>query len=76
VSGRLVDQDGHPVAGVRFTLQGVGDLATNKEGRFRAEGLVPGLKCDLFHPKKVLGLASVVVEAGKDKDLGDIKIDN
>ena len=76
VSGRLVDQNGQPVAGVRFVLQGVGDLTTDKEGRFRAEGLVPGLECHVFHPKKALGLASVVVEPGKDKDLGDIKIDD
>jgi protocatechuate 3,4-dioxygenase beta subunit len=73
VSGRFVDQDGQPVAGVRFTLQGVGGLTTDKEGRFRAQGLVPGLRCRIFGPK-VLGVGEVVVEPGKNKDLGNIKI--
>jgi RNA polymerase sigma factor (sigma-70 family) len=79
VSGRIVDQDGQPVAGVRIP-GGVGgsvDVITDKEGRFHAEGLVPGVEYHLMRPKVVATvLVTVVVEPGKNKDLGDLKIDN
>src|SRR5262249_627332 len=53
-SGRIVDPDGEPVVGLRLVAQGralriLGDagggahlLTTDKEGRFRVEGVVPG----------------------------------
>jgi hypothetical protein len=72
-SGRFVDQDGEPLAGVRFTVMGKGDITTDKEGRFRVEGLVPGMKYDMINPRKRFGFSSVVAEPGKHKDLSDIK---
>src|SRR5262249_7840873 len=54
LAGRIVDQDGQPVAGLRIDLWGKGAgliggatfdgqvLITDKEGRFHAEGLVSG----------------------------------
>jgi len=80
LSGRLVDADGQPLARVQFELNShysSQQLTTGKDGRFRAEGLVPGLEYTVMKPKVVAtGLAQAVVEPGKNKDLGDIKVDN
>src|SRR5262249_21040798 len=52
-SGRWVDADGQPVAGARVhvsTMHGLAggqEIITDKEGRFRIEGLVPGLEYDI-----------------------------
>jgi RNA polymerase sigma factor (sigma-70 family) len=74
-SGRIVDQDGQPVAGVK--TQGGLQITTDKEGRFRLEGLVPGVSYTIMRPKVAATvLVEVVVESGKNKDLGDLKIDN
>jgi hypothetical protein len=51
-------------------------VKTDKDGRFRFEGLVPGYKYPLGRLDLPRILAEVVVEPGKDKDLGDIKVDN
>jgi RNA polymerase sigma factor (sigma-70 family) len=73
VSGRFVDQDGKPLTGTR-----VGDVTTDKEGRFRVGGLIPGTKHgDVLHPTMRGSVnAGGVVEPGKNKDLGDITIEN
>jgi hypothetical protein len=76
-SGRVVDADGQPVAGLRIDLIGMGlrfpsdeqVVTTGKGGRFRAEGLVPG-QVYRIHP---LFPAHVIVEPGKHNDLGDVK---
>jgi hypothetical protein len=83
VSGRIVDPDGEPAAGVRCSggVEGRGwralDVTTDKNGRFHAEGLVPGLGYWIMRPK---GAASLLVEfkaePGKHKDLGDIKLND
>jgi hypothetical protein len=74
-SGRLVDSDGLPVAGERIALWGGGrELKTDKEGRFRAEGLVPGLGYGVMTFRVGIELAHWVVEPGQHKDLGDIKV--
>ena len=58
VSGRIVDQDGQPVAGLRLSFHGVlqgrsavnercggyYEVTTTSEGRFHLGGLVPGLE--------------------------------
>jgi RNA polymerase sigma factor (sigma-70 family) len=81
VSGRIVDQDGEPVAGVR--CRGGGgtptarslELTTDKKGHFRVEGLVPGVEYWIMRPKVVATLlVGFVVEPGKHKDVGDLKV--
>jgi RNA polymerase sigma factor (sigma-70 family) len=72
-SGRWVDQDGQPVAGARIH-GGYQAVTTDKEGRFRIEGLVPGMQYDIR--KSPLNFpVSVTVEPGQHKDLGDVKLD-
>jgi RNA polymerase sigma factor (sigma-70 family) len=79
-SGRVVDKDGQPRAGLVLSvnrsllLDGV-QVKTDKDGRFRAEGLVPGQKYDLWEANRVRpgGVRDILVEPGKNKDLGDIK---
>jgi RNA polymerase sigma factor (sigma-70 family) len=90
-SGRIIDRDGQPVAGLRLVVQGralpilseAGGgsqlVTTDKEGRFRAEGLVPGQEyrvSELHFTNGILRIyAPVQVEPGKHQDLGDIKMD-
>ncbi len=87
-SGRVVDKDGQPVAGLilhvnRYRLMGPGSVQvkTDKDGRFRAEGLVPGQKYQLSPAQRSLnlprgGAAVIVVESGKDKNLGDVTVES
>jgi RNA polymerase sigma factor (sigma-70 family) len=85
-SGRVVDKDGLPVPGLilnvnRSRLEGPGgvQVKTGKDGRFLADGLVPGQKYDLLAANRARGgglRSSVVVESGKDKDLGDLTLDS
>jgi RNA polymerase sigma factor (sigma-70 family) len=82
-SGRFVDQDGVPQAGVHFRGGIAGpaarslDFITDKEGRFRVEGLVPGLTYWIMKPNVVATiLVQFTIEPTKHKDLGDLKIDN
>jgi hypothetical protein len=56
------------------TSGGLLEAATDKGGRFRVEGLVPGLEYAIVPSRYVpLPLASASVESGKQKDMGDIK---
>jgi RNA polymerase sigma factor (sigma-70 family) len=90
-SGRVVDEDGQPVARLEVHVIGralriMGEagggyqtVTTDKDGRFRAEGLVPGQEyvVEEFGPRgpsfpRVY--APVVVEPGQHKDMGDIKM--
>jgi RNA polymerase sigma factor (sigma-70 family) len=89
-SGRIVDPDGEPVVGLRLIVQGralpiVGDagggahlVTTDKEGRFRVEGLVPGEEYRVSEAHNSDGYlriyAPALVEPGKYLDLGDIKL--
>jgi hypothetical protein len=86
-SGRIVDMDGQPVSGLilhvnRFALMGPGgvQVTTDKDGRFRAEGLVPGQKYDLSPASRTMHVARggpvIVVESGKDKMLGDVTVES
>jgi RNA polymerase sigma factor (sigma-70 family) len=84
VSGRIVDQDGQPVAGFRGEFSvgywGQYQFTTDKEGRFRVEGLVPGLGYSFWQSMKrsVVNIhpGTTTLEPGKHKDLGDIKAAN
>jgi RNA polymerase sigma factor (sigma-70 family) len=89
ISGRVVDDDGQPRGGwlmggyhqgrlfvnsigIGFTMRGLG-----KDGRFRVEGLVPGMKIGLFIGKNTSIFDPLVqeltLEPGEVKDLGDVK---
>jgi hypothetical protein len=53
------------------------EVTTDKEGRFRATGLVPGLEYRVMRPGGMVPhFVEVVVEPGKKKDVGDLKLDN
>jgi hypothetical protein len=87
VTGRVVDDQGKPRADVEI-FSAVrpqpdperGDLETkltvDGHGRFRIDGLVPGVKYDALgnSPNKASGpvLNGVVVQPGEVKDLGDV----
>ena len=53
---------------------------TDKDGRFRIEGLAPGMKYGLsaWTPRELtkihILILGVTVESGQTKDLGDLKI--
>jgi RNA polymerase sigma factor (sigma-70 family) len=81
-SGRWVDPDGQPVAGGRVHVSGSAmfggggsqEVTTDKDGRFRVAGLVPGQEYDIR--KSALNFpALVTVKPGEHKDLGDVKLD-
>jgi RNA polymerase sigma factor (sigma-70 family) len=89
-SGRIVDPDGAPLAELRLMVQGralsiLGEagggahlVTTDKEGRFRVEGLVPGLEFRVSEAQISDGYlriyAPALVEPGKHLNLGDIKM--
>ncbi len=93
LTGRLVDEQGKPLADVRVSLHvpslpapGLGALQefrTDKEGRFRVEGLLPGLKHKLTLTAGKANKVAIVagdplnglsVGSGEVKDLGDIPV--
>ena len=92
LTGRLVDDGGRPRAGVQMTCDGPDDdqdsrfqkgalptpIQTDKGGRFRVSGLVPGLKYSLtlWKGSAIAGVAvkDLIIKAGETKDLGDIKV--
>jgi hypothetical protein len=77
----MVDKDGQPRAGLRIDVGGhfygstFHELTTDKQGRFRAEGLLPGgeYHVSLARLQRDGPLATVVIEPGKHKDVGDVK---
>jgi hypothetical protein len=78
-SGRIVDKAGQPLAGLAlapYTLGSpYGQVKTDKDGRFKVEGLVPGATYRLYPIESTKRRAirqTFVVEPAKDKDLGDI----
>jgi len=91
LTGRLVDAGGLPQAGAQMKwyrpIEG-GDsrfekgslpsrIKTDKDGRFRVAGLVPGLKYSLYlsNGRVVAGwpVKDATIKAGEVKDLGDVK---
>jgi hypothetical protein len=98
LTGRLVDPDGKPLAGAYLSPKlswwsaKEGDWATlsqpsstDKEGRFRIEGLLPGAKYNVDAAREVEGgntgsmpqqaIFDATVQAGETKDLGDLVLD-
>ncbi len=91
--GRLVDAAGKPRPGLRLFPPGPGradpadavatDWAqTDAEGRFRLEGLVPGLRHRMavlvdgsFNTGSTL-FEGLILRAGEDRDLGDVRVES
>ena len=80
ITGRLVDKAGKPAPGVTVGLfcpnhgTGVTSVQTDREGRFRM-GMVAGQPCALESLRPLLGaVATVEVESGGSKDLGDVPV--
>lgn len=81
VRGRLLDGEGRPLRNVRlhaseFLPQ---DGRTDGEGRFRLEGLIPGLRYDLTYSKDKPFMSGMVLQgfagkAGQVHDLGAIQV--
>jgi RNA polymerase sigma factor (sigma-70 family) len=93
LAGRLVTLQGDPLAGARVTcgaiLKDKGqtvhptalDVRTGKDGRFRIEGLKPGLKYGLnvttgSYVREIVGgePKDLTIQAGQTKDLGDVTV--
>jgi hypothetical protein len=93
LSGRLVTSDGQPRPHAELTLDRFGkkindpscgyhrnrSFLTDKEGRFRIDALVPGLKYTMWFQNKKGTLTGMVFEdmtfeSGETKDLGDVQI--
>lgn len=93
-TGRLVRPDGKPMTNV-FILSGPGvkeeitttgtfarGIQPDKEGKFRVEGLAPGLKYNLSvlketgYPLEITGkqIHDLPIKPGETKDLGDIQV--
>jgi RNA polymerase sigma factor (sigma-70 family) len=94
LTGRLIDADGRPIAGARVGVgyRGEKDVATpttsgrpqderiltDRDGRFRVEGLIAGLKTMLWASKDGRPLQAgaafegIGLRAGEAKDLGDV----
>jgi RNA polymerase sigma factor (sigma-70 family) len=89
LAGRLVDDQGRPRPGLRLTnlAQPAGDptlgeipvwIRTDPDGRFRVDGLVPGLRyrLDIFHDSGFGGgpiVRDAVLKPGESRDLGDVR---
>jgi RNA polymerase sigma factor (sigma-70 family) len=86
ISGRVVDPDGVPLAGVSVNVEGrlsgtpgvYRHAKMDQDGRFGVEGLVPSQEYRvLVYGKRGASFprlyARVVVESGKHKDMGELK---
>jgi hypothetical protein len=90
VTGRLVDADGQPRAGVELEVAfraekmrpdwwwgsySPGRIKTDREGRFRLTALLPGYQFRLSDGKGVLPFGGGTLGSGQAKDLGDVKME-
>src|SRR5262249_8612267 len=94
LAGRLVDESGEPSAGVSISfvrsvsaddnvrdksgLTPTGESVTDEQGRFRIDGLVPGMTYTAVNVRgsAVRGTVArdVSVNSGETKDLGDVRL--
>lgn len=82
VTGRIVDPDGQPRSKVTLTCNGAepSEVLADADGRFRAEGVVPGAPFSMFvHSKNgrkvIKQVHEMTLAGGETKDLGDIEVD-
>jgi hypothetical protein len=82
VIGRLLDRNGQPVPELVLHFDREGEIAkllgtrTDRDGRFRIDGLVPGQPYHLWYSQtQSQPYEKIQVEPGKVKDLGDAKIE-
>jgi hypothetical protein len=91
VSGRVVGSDGLPLAKLELTTRRFGDrlydprsgfhptrsFETDRDGRFRIEGLVPGLAYEIsvVRQGRIVGrlVRGMTVKSGESKDLGEVQ---
>jgi hypothetical protein len=85
LTGRLLDEDGQPRAGVELMGKNVdgnfygffGGGKTDKDGRFKIEGIMPGVKVGLAtsKPGTITGtvVEQITLKPGETIDLGDVK---
>ncbi len=91
ISGRLIDEDGQPRRGVKINVlytQGrfgpgyywpLVEPAIGEDGRFRIEGLIPGVGYDLgtrVSGDTFLGnfATGLTLQSGEARDLGDVRV--
>jgi RNA polymerase sigma factor (sigma-70 family) len=93
LTGRLVTLQGDPVAGARVACEAILkekgqtlhptalDVRTGKDGRFRIEGLKPGLKYGLgvttgSYGREIVGgePKDLTIQAGETKNLGELRV--
>ncbi len=87
-TGRIVDEEGQPRADVGLAVHILGDQLnmtggrfnflfgkTDKEGRFRIEHVIPGVKVSLTTWNEMTSLVpEITLKADETKDLGDLKM--
>jgi RNA polymerase sigma factor (sigma-70 family) len=81
VTGRLVTPDGVPMTNVSIGLGSLPSVQAGKDGKFRIEGLAPGLKYNLRVTKESYllessgkGIENLTTRPGETKDLGDVEV--
>jgi hypothetical protein len=92
LTGRLVTGDGQPRPDAEVTLERYGDritdpscgyhrtrsFQTDKDGKFRIDALVPGLKYTMHFKDKGRLIGTVfedlIVETGETRNLGDVQV--
>jgi RNA polymerase sigma factor (sigma-70 family) len=86
VSGRLVHSDGQPRPNAELNLERSGQrlfdpdsgyhrvrsFRTDKDGKFRIDALVPGLKYTMTHTGTIF--EDLKLKSGETKDLGDVQV--
>jgi len=73
--GRLLDEDGQPLAGEVVRIRGIADMKTDKNGKFRVDHLVVGFTYDIRNAALFARyFDEFMIEPGKVKDLGEKKI--
>jgi hypothetical protein len=95
VCGRLVAEDGKPLRDVEVSIRPDSDISTDlyrmaapsgkplrtdKDGRFRIDGVVPNFKCELQLRQgrtilvRAARFGALQVKAGEFEDLGDVTV--